>query len=689
MPQKGIIIIIIFFVASFSYADTKSDNNGKVFVPLPGISEKVNSEDIIQKLLYVKKIPIQKKESELQDYKIENDIIKDFTKYLRDLDAKSRGLYDFQSPFRDMSGESSDSNILEAAAGRKSKKQSYKITVLQTAKPDSFMSESVSKNKILSPSEFSIESGSETNKIKFMGGSVYQLFTSLQQQAGKKIEVKVVNDTIDTSILVISGIDTGEKNKINFDGDLKTLFEIGMLVNGTEKPDEYTIDFTKINSDNSNLISGESGNILIKPGNEGLVNLIDSNYQVREKTMLIYGSKINPLQIQTNTSEAPLPEIDISVMEGVKVSNITVGGGSLITVYEEKKEAQKVVSNFTDILTIFFNDGTKKTYSIDGSGSFTNSLSQYKDKKIEKLTVKNDNTDREIALSGVKFSTKPEEGGIQPKNPISKACDSIVNLDGVEARRNSNKIEDLIDGVTLSLKKESKDPVNINIDHNYQKISDSILAWVDSYNKAMEYLSILTKPTKDMTPLSEKNQQNLKEGVFQVENSFIMLRYKLRDTAINAYKTDYGRELSLLDQIGIFTKKAGSFSTTSDEWTSTKMGLLTTDGEKLKSVLKVRFDGVEQLFANDTTGSQTKDTGVAVAVNQSLKLAIGSDSFIDRRIAFNDNRIKDCETEIEGMNKDLSDYEALQRQKYGRMNQALTESDSKQKWLNSQFKNQQ
>ncbi|MCX7871610.1 MAG: hypothetical protein N2485_08635, partial [bacterium] len=76
---------------------------------IPGASDKFNTEDAIQKLMAVKKIPITEKELNIKDIEIENSIIRDFSQYLRNLDSKSKSLYDYQSPFREMKGYSDDS----------------------------------------------------------------------------------------------------------------------------------------------------------------------------------------------------------------------------------------------------------------------------------------------------------------------------------------------------------------------------------------------------------------------------------------------------------------------------------------------------------------------------------------------------------------------------------------------------
>ncbi|MEM5878824.1 MAG: flagellar filament capping protein FliD [Candidatus Aenigmatarchaeota archaeon] len=310
-------------------------------------------------------------------------------------------------------------------------------------------------------------------------------------------------------------------------------------------------------------------------------------------------------------------------------------------------------------------------------------------KEIEKIVLENQNTDKEVKIANIKIFSTPDDEKFTPKNYITKASDAEFELDGVKIKRKNNNIDDVIDGVTLNLKRETDYPVTVKVDYNYQKIEEAILDWVNAYNQAMEYLHIVTEPNLDRTPLHERSQENLKKGVFQAENSFISLKNKLRQVAANSYKTKYEREMAVLEQIGIYTKKSGNFTANSEEWESAKMGLLSVDQEKLRSVLKSRLDGVEEMFASDQDGDLVKESGVAVSANQNLRIAIGNGSFTQMRIAANDRRIKDKQKDVEEMTAKLSDYELELRRKYGKMNQALSETEAKQKWLNNQFKSQQ
>jgi flagellar hook-associated protein 2 len=682
------IFIMIFSVNLFSqskYISEKEEEkkkNTKPFFSLPGVKEKIDTEDIIQKLLYVKQIPIEQKKLEAEDYKIENSIIKDFSGYLRNLDEKSRKLFDYQSPFREMEGVSPNPDLIEVFATRKAKKQDYNIKINQIARPDSFASDSIPRNKVLPPSEFTVYLGKEKIPVIFKGGTIYQLYETLKEANPGLLDVRIINDTPTTAILVITGKKTGKENKIYFDGKLDVLLEIGMLTKSQEKKFDKPIYF-----DNVNVLSGSpvitktavslpENTLIEKPLKE---NINENYFLSLDFDINYFGAEGERKSYFTNENG------ELVLMEPVQISNVVVSGGSLILDIEEKPK--EVISNFIDYIVLHFTNGEKFTLQFQTNGNFKFSLEKFNKNQIEKITIENKNTDREIKVANVRIFSELEERKFTPKNPITKACDAIFELDGVEIKRDKNNIDDVIDGVTLNLKGETTSPIKVSVDYNYKKIEEAILDWIDAYNKTMEYLYILTEPTLDKTPLHERKPEDLKRGIYQAENSFISLRNKLRQIPGNSYKTDYGRELTVLEQIGIYTKRTGTFSAQSDEWTSAKMGLLQIDLEKFRGVLKTRLNGVEQIFANDLDGDLFKDSGVAVNISQSLKTAIGKGSFIEMKIANNERKIREKEKDVEEMNKKLAEYEIELRKKYGKLNQALMESEAKQKWLNNQFKN--
>ncbi|MCX7882121.1 MAG: flagellar filament capping protein FliD [Brevinematales bacterium] len=656
----------------------------KPILNLPGTENKFDTEGTIKKLVEVKRLPILKKQQEIQDLKIENQIIQDFVNYLRELDTKTKKLYSFESPFGDKLANSTDEYSLSAIAQRKAKKSQYRIRVIQIAQGDAYASRSLSRFDTLPPGDFSLTMGETTVRVRFRGGNIYQLAEQLNQQASEIIEAKVIADTPSTGVLVISGKKTGQKNKLIFSGTLDPLFKADVLKMGEDKKETYLPPLTRsLTKKGTPIISPTS--LTLTPESEVDLVLPDGP-EIKDNTSLIFSVVITPLPEQESPTNYLL-DFPIEKMEPVEVSNVTVEGGSLIVYYEEPKTPPLRVSNFQDYLALEFNDGQVQYLSPTASGTYSNQMVLQKGKKIVRMYFKNANTDKQVILQNISIETTISEGGIQGKNPVSKAQDAIFTLDGIEVKRDKNTIDDVIDGVSLTLKNPSSNPITLTIDHDYEKVYQALLDWVHAYNQVMEYLAIVTTPDKDRTPLSERSQETLRNGVFQADVSFSTLRSKLRTIAQNAYPTIYGRELAVLEQIGIYTKKAGSFSTSDEDWNTAKMGLLQVDENRLKEAIQTKIDGVEQLFASDTTGDMVKNEGIAVQINLQLRYSYGPGSFTTLRMDSNKQKIATKEKEIEKMNRDLEDYELKLRQEYGRMNQAIQQSEAQKKWLQGQFPN--
>ncbi len=681
-----VFLFVVFSIFSTVYARPR--------LPLPGASDKMDTEKIIDDLVMLKRIPIEQKENDKKDLELENFILNDFAKYVQELDTRSKTLFGHRSPFREMQAHPSDESVFEAIANRNAAKQNYNIEVEKVARPDSFASDSIQRNERLSKAFFTINIGGETFHIRFAGGTINQLATIINQQAGEKINARVINDTSSTAVLQVSGKKPGAENKIEFSGETDELFRIGLLKQGIERTDDIKIILSDILSMNELQILATPERVILRSQNEGSLDISKHNIEIYPKTTLFFNAEIRILDKDAPVTEAvdndEFPALRIGQMEGITLSNITVEGGWLIPFYVEETEppaAPQEVTNFTGIFTIVFEDNTRRTFEVTESGSFSFPLGSFSEKRASKIILRNLNTDRDVTISDVRFVTEIEDGGIQPKNPITKASDAVIKVDGVRVVRPDNSIDDIIDGVTLHLKRESEFPLNLNVDYDYDLIIDSILDWVHAYNLVMEYLVIVTRPNLARTPLHKREDENLRDGVFQTDSSFQTLRTRLRNVVMNSYPTSLGRELAVLEQIGIFTKRAGRIDTASDEWEIARMGILDVDKDNLRESLLTKFRGVEEIFANDTTGDIVRDSGAAVETANVLQLAQGAAGFITRKRQNNEERIKEHTRQIARMEEDIKDYEAQERRRFGRMNQAIIESESRKNWLDNQFKN--
>ena len=73
------------------------------------------------------------------------------------------------------------------------------------------------------------------------------------------------------------------------------------------------------------------------------------------------------------------------------------------------------------------------------------------------------------------------------------ARDAKLQINGLDATSASNKVTDMIEGVTLNLKKVDKDPVTVSVESNKDSLKEDVDAFVKAYNKVNSLIADQTK----------------------------------------------------------------------------------------------------------------------------------------------------------------------------------------------------
>ncbi|GHA59033.1 flagellar filament capping protein FliD [Photobacterium aphoticum] len=142
--------------------------------------------------------------------------------------------------------------------------------------------------------------------------------------------------------------------------------------------------------------------------------------------------------------------------------------------------------------------------------------------------------------------------------------DAKVMFGTMELTSSSNKMENVIDGITLTLKEPGT--VNVNIARDEAGVKDTVKKFIDSYNKVMETVNTYTK--------SSEEQAAALSGDAGVRSMVSRLREVISD--------EYSASaLETLSQLGI---------------TTTVSGTLEIDQSKMDKALEENFDDIANLF---------------------------------------------------------------------------------------------
>lgn len=268
----------------------------------------------------------------------------------------------------------------------------------------------------------------------------------------------------------------------------------------------------------------------------------------------------------TTTLEQLAEKINESTDKKVQAKILNVGGDEpfrLIIQSAETGEANKI--GFYSITKSSSSGNISDDKTLEALGFYFDKSSGSGEKdsygnEINRLTLKNPNT-----LS----DDQKKNAGSQ----ISKAQDAKFKYNGIDITRSSNKVEDLILGVSLTLNKVDKagESTNSSIKQSTEGILEDIKAMVDSFNSLMNNVNEATKYDSE-TGLA---------GTFQGVREITSISSEL-NKIVNGVSKD-GKSLA---SFGI---------------TVTKDGLLTIeDSTKLNDMITTKFDEFKSFFSSET-----------------------------------------------------------------------------------------
>lgn len=115
-------------------------------INIPGVTDKYNTNDTIEKLMKVERIPLTREEKQLETLKTQKDAWRDINTHLTSLRDSIKTLYSYENPFNNKMTTSTDENAITAEASRGADLQSFKVDVIQPATSDRFLSGELDKD---------------------------------------------------------------------------------------------------------------------------------------------------------------------------------------------------------------------------------------------------------------------------------------------------------------------------------------------------------------------------------------------------------------------------------------------------------------------------------------------------------------------------------------------------------------
>lgn len=666
-------------------------------ITIPGVSDKYGTTNLIQQLMDVERVPLTREQERLDSYKAEQDAWRSVNKAMSSLRESVRVLYSFDNPFNTKLASSTEENAITASPDRNAEIGSFKIKVEQIAEADRFLSGEIDNSFEVPEGKYTFLVNEKEISFNWKGGKLSDFVTSLNRRGNNTIKASLIGVSGTKKSLLIESLLTGKENALIFKDDaFNFALDVDMI---REKRGEEKIlastknDLEQLSGYALTSVKVEDELITVPPKSGFFIEVPrsvkdDKNQQINF-TVRLEGKE----EAQTQVEKEKFPILPNPAMVQLKDAIVFNMDSELGYTPETKVTKIEPVEDFSLVFLQTENEEIPLG-KVDSTGletSFQINVSDYED-KIENIIVKNNNTGKTAYISFPSATNPNAEKGFEPSNPISVAQDAKVKYEGITMYRPTNKIDDIVENVTLNLEAPTEKTATIKIEPDTETAKESIIELVGYYNQLIAEINILTqnKPEliSELDYLSTEEIEAYEEklGMFSGDSTLTSSKSSLQRIMTNTYPIE-GSTIRLLSQIGISSNATGSTG-----YDATKLrGYFEIDESKLDEMLKDNISDIKNLFGYDSDGDMIIDTGVAYLMEKNLQAYVQTGGILASKTRTLDTKISNSEKTISRLETQLETKEQEYRTKFGNMESTLSnlesQSDSITNFNNQQSKN--
>lgn len=687
-------------------------------INIPGVSDKYKTNDLVEALMKVERVPLEREKASLETYQKQQDAWRTVNQKMSSLRDSVKTLYSFENPFSNKLTSSSDEAAVTVEAGREAEYGSFKIDVIQPATADRFMSDEIDSDYKVPQGKYTFTVGEKTIDFTWKGGKLTDFVNALNKRGGETVKASLIGVSKDKKSLLIESLKTGESNRLIFENKaLEFAKETGMITmvkseKSTLKVRMSELETPSVQEDGSGLPSVSRDNVSVKNdrirvgARNGFEYRFPEEAKAKPENTFSFTFKTEKVTDITEkntgtvaeTENLVLPEAGSITYEGITVFNNT--SDSTLPPPGEEQKVQTAESNpvSTENEKLFFikdingNETllSSKCFKTDENGETTVSfkLSDFEDP--ESLVLRNSNTGKEISMAFPVSTNEAKSAGYEPNHAITKAQDAKIKYEGITMTRSSNDVDDIVPHITLHIHEKTEKQATIKIQPDTESAKDAIINFVGKYNQVIAEMNILStaKPEiiSELDYLTKDEQEEARErlGMFQGDFSLTNGKSSIQRIITTNYKASEDSEITLLAQIGVSGNASGSRSGYNP---SQMRGYLEIDEKKLDAALENNLAQIKDLFGFDSDGDLIIDNGIALKLDKTLTSWVQSGGIISNKTSLLDSRIKDSDKKITKLETQLDRKEQELRQKYSSMQGTLNNLEGQQSTIQN-FANQ-
>ena len=680
---------------------------------IPGVTDQYNTNDTVEKLMKIERIPLTREQNQLESLKTEKNAWRDINTKLSSLRDNTKTLYSFENPFNSKLTSSTEEYAITAEANRSASLQSFKVDVIQAASSDRFLTDELENDFKVPVGTYTYKVGEKQITFNWKGGTLKDFSNAINKRGNNIIKSSIIGASAGNKSLLIEAVPTGKENRLIFEDDAKTFaFDSGMV----DKIKSQTQTFASSQTEILPVNKIEYDEPIYMPP----LSLTNTKYDEEKQTATVeprgaYQVKV-PEKILRDTdlhlqftitqkeTEDITPEINKTLIQpelpdagtaeygGIIISN-NLSDTNLNLPPEPPAPLEPVKTN--SILYAVMEDGSEKEIPYnpaeDGKAAQIDvKLSEYPGLKA--IAVRNLNTGTSYKISSLTALDPVKDLGYGPKHPVSTADDAIIKYEGITITRSSNKIDDVVPEITLNIHDKTEKTATIAVKPDTEASKAAIIEFVGKYNQAVAELNILSQNKQeiidelDYLSPEEKEAEQKKLGLFQSDFSLTNIKSNMSSTLAARYLFSDTAEITMLSQLGIATN-AGGYS---GGYSQSKLrGYLEIDEKKLDDAISNHLDDIKMLFGYDSDGDLIVDTGIAYKLDKQISAYTQTGGILAMKTSSLDSKIKSSESKISKLENQMAKKEAELRNKYSQMEGSLNSLEAQQNTISNFTKQQQ
>jgi len=677
---------------------------------IPGVNDKYKSNEIVEGLMKVERIPLTREQENLESIKKQQDAWRTVNQKMASLRDSVKTLYSFDNPFNNKLASSTEEYAITATAGREAAYESFKVDVITPATSDRFLSSEIEKGQKVPAGLYIFKTGDKKVKMNWKGGKIEDFVTSLNKRGKDSIKASLIGVNKGNKALLIESLKTGKDSKLIFeDAALDLAINTKMVQKVISEKDTFGKNFSEIKAPTNVSVLEQTGlpqvtstsvkisdiGISVPPRGGFTIDVPKniSNDSTKTLSFTVKAQNIVDITdaINSKPTEPILPEPGNVTYQHITIDN---NQSSIELKKEETPKEPLTPIKTNSVLFTQYEDGTEQELNIS-EDAFTDNGSKIKinlneHSGLKSIVMRNTNTGVQYTISSIEAYDENANLGYTPLNAISTAGDAIIKYEGITITRPTNEIDDVIPHVTLNLTDKTERTATIKIEPDTESAKDALINFVGRYNQAIAEINILSqnKPEliSELDYLDTEEQDSYKEklGLFFSDFSLTNLKSSLQGIIAASYTDSDEQEITMLSQIGI-----SSNATNYSGYNPSKMrGYLEINEKILDEKLKNNLDEIKNLFGFDSDGDLIIDSGIGSKLDKHLTAYVQSGGIFANKNSTLDRQIKASEQKIARLETQLERKEAELKNKYGIMESTLNSLESQSNSLNNFTKQQ-